>query len=179
MSNRRSHEVCGSCAASPRGGCCWIPEEDAQEYQFPMTLMDVARIVEATGLDPRAFSVRDRVSAEQLDDYAQFDGMERMCPVGIRHRLKLRKSGHCVFLEEGKGCSLGEAKPMVCKLFPFWVSKTGDLMWLSTPTSDGCMAMQLGKSQPHIIAHLLDVDLHDVYEWFAQLQQEIQMMYEE
>jgi len=42
--------------------------------------------------------------------------------------LKINKEG-CVFLKQGVGCTLSHERPLICKIFPFWVEEDGSLYY--------------------------------------------------
>lgn len=50
-------------------------------------------------------------------------------PWGGRHyRLQMRfVDGSCAALVPGKGCALGESRPLICKVWPFWWRSGSDL----------------------------------------------------
>ena len=66
------------------------------------------------------------LSEADLARAAKFVGMsraafERKYVYRTRNRMRLRvpRRAHCHFLYEG-GCSIHEAKPTQCRIFPFW-----------------------------------------------------------
>lgn len=44
---------------------------------------------------------------------------------GTNYELCIRRKpeGPCMFLIPGKGCTLGDRRPCICKVFPMWVSR--------------------------------------------------------
>jgi Fe-S-cluster containining protein len=35
--------------------------------------------------------------------------------------------GKCIFLDEDKTCKIYESRPLICRCFPFWIEKKGNL----------------------------------------------------
>ena len=92
MGRTITSEMCVKCA-----GCC---------SNFPFVVLstdEIGALSKFTGLDADAFFDSDRGSSP-------------------RRFLKHQKSGSCVFLREAAGnkvCSVYEARPSVCRSYPF------------------------------------------------------------
>ncbi len=44
----------------------------------------------------------------------------------------------CVFLEEDKTCKIYELRPLICRCYPFWIEREGDLfVFKATPDCPG------------------------------------------
>jgi Fe-S-cluster containining protein len=89
-----------------------------------LTIDDIKRI-ESLG-----YKLEDFVEPGQWYKY-EIEGTEHwwinsMTKVG-KKLLKLQVKDHddekCFFLEDGKGCVLGDKRPWHCKVYPFWVEK--------------------------------------------------------
>ncbi|MEM2273312.1 MAG: hypothetical protein QXX56_03740 [Candidatus Bathyarchaeia archaeon] len=47
---------------------------------------------------------------------------------GVYYRLQTRFiNGSCIALLSGKGCILGDYRPLICKVWPFWWKRRADL----------------------------------------------------
>jgi Fe-S-cluster containining protein len=109
--------VCARCASGEKGSknCCVEPFMDGSNG-FGLTITDVARVAEHTGLEPEEFCSLNAVNKEEYEDdpstYFQplvFDGKW----------LGMNGSGKCRFLGE-RGCTIFEARPRICRIYPFW-----------------------------------------------------------
>jgi len=91
-----------------------------------MTLADIERIV-GLGYRLQDFAVPYQYPAHLLEDNEPWWNESFASHDGKPYRIIIRKQpdGRCVFLDPGKGCTLGEHRPGVCKIFPFWVAPDG------------------------------------------------------
>jgi len=159
--------VCLRCSRHKDfGGCCSMDPTD-KDAQMPLSRSDIERIQEKTGLDPLDFAQVERISSQTKLDMMQISPyLGRMTPSNLRFKLKLSE-GTCVFLEDGKGCTLKEARPTVCKIFPFWPTDT-----LIT-TSQGCMALYEGGTKEGAM-DLLNMTPQQIAEYTDQYLAELQ-----
>jgi Fe-S-cluster containining protein len=89
------------------------------------TPWDVIRIVRATGQDPYEFL--DWVTHEDIDEISKNDPTWLECG-GDRYMMALRRHGdRCHFLDkETRYCTIYEARPILCRLYPFKVTEYAD-----------------------------------------------------
>ena len=146
-------EVCIQCSRlKGYGGCCRVPAS-ARDAQFPITLADTQKIQDHTGKSLSEFIEIDKVvPAIESGFYKLSPLLKDQIVDGYRIKLKLREDGNCVFLEDGKGCTLGENRPLVCKLFPFWPDENGNL---SPKLGSNCLAKDLADSNKSDILSML------------------------
>jgi Fe-S-cluster containining protein len=94
---------------------------DGGEQLATLTWADVDRISAATGRPARAFAEVEWLPEEEAQRYESrrplYAGYFARGPA----RLTLRRRAEaCVFLERGRGCSLGaDVRPTACLLYPF------------------------------------------------------------
>lgn len=130
--------VCSRCATAMGGVCCQLPK-DGQERLATLTLCDIARIREATGLPEHRFVEREEFDPAERLAFEEARPLYRGLFEGlVRHGLRARR-GACVLLEEGVGCQLSEAaRPLACLLYPFDLAADGRLTVVSAPH---CLAL--------------------------------------
>jgi len=90
------------------------------------TPWDVIRIARATGLRPRRFL--EFLTFDEVTDVAKSDPTWLECN-GQRYIMALRRDEEtgCHFLsQEDKRCAIYEARPLLCRLFPFQLHETRD-----------------------------------------------------
>lgn len=113
--------------------CCKIPRE--------VTLLDIKRIVEATGKAPEDF-----ISITTDKGY--------IIPFALK-----RRGGGCVFLGKNYRCVLHdtEAKPILCRMYPFMLHKIvyGDEPMLFINPVPDCPGY--GKGQAFTQKHLAEI----------------------
>ncbi len=111
---------------------------------FSLTRGEVAAMSAASGLSPDQFSVQDQADDAFLEFLAALHPAFLMTmPGGRRRRLIITPQGACLFLGP-QGCALPqEARPLYCRLYPFWINPHGRLMVLANPQ---CLAQQNARS---------------------------------
>ncbi len=57
-------------------------------------------------------------------------------------------NGDCIFLRKEKGCVLGENRPAVCKIYPFWVNEKGEIDYEDEEEKRYCFLGKRGYSVP-------------------------------
>ena len=116
-----TQHVCLTCSRLQHT-CC------TNGYQVPLTKSDVERIV-ALGHPLASFAKAAEYLPEDLDEdepeftasMAVVDG--RYYRAGTQHDA----DGACVFLKKGVGCTLGDKRPTICKMYPFWADDDGSI----------------------------------------------------
>ena len=61
----------------------------------------------------------ERMAMSMLMPVKDFIALYIKCDGGRMH-IPTRYGSRCPFLQEGKGCSIYEARPTQCRTFPFW-----------------------------------------------------------
>lgn len=142
--------LCALCHQEGRG-CCQASAE-GQASMFGLTRGEVALIGEVSGLKPEQFSVTDQATPEFLDFLDAIHPLFRQTmPGGRRRRLKLDEAYACVFLSP-QGCDLPTpARPLYCRLYPFWLNPHGRLMVLR---SERCLAQERARSWREVMLRL-------------------------
>jgi hypothetical protein len=119
------------------GECC-------KRYAIPVTPADIRQIIKFTGLNPRAFLaliLPDDSVMKTYEDYPKIRLED-----GDSFVLVLSEKGDsCMFLENNR-CSIYEARPMVCRPFPFQYSaKKGGEIGFSVNEEAHTFCRGLGK----------------------------------
>ncbi len=115
--------ICARCAAREKGcmDCCTEPFVEG-DNGFVITFSDIARISASTGLAPEEFC-----SVNRLDEAGLAESAEDFLP-GLHHKgvwLGMKGEGKCFFLGE-RGCRIFGARPMMCRVHPFWFETASD-----------------------------------------------------
>ena len=153
--------ACARCSRALGRSCC---EVDPSERLATLTWVDVDRICAATSLAPRAFAELEWLSPEEARDCEArrplYGGYFARGPARLTLR---RRRDACVFLERGRGCSLGASvRPTACLLYPFelwpdgsWslqVERFGSLEAARLAVGSGCLAVEEAESMDAVLA---------------------------
>ena len=167
--------ICAQCHGQGAGCCRQGPL--GAEKMFGLTEGEIEIMSQASGLAPDQFVVRDQASPQFLEF------VERIHPIflstmpgGRRLRLKVGPQGACSLLGE-QGCSLPwEARPLYCRLYPFWFTPQGQLMVLMSET---CLAQKGARSWRDVLANLGESEkrLRELFEQLRQLAHQHQARY--
>jgi Fe-S-cluster containining protein len=154
--NQREILICAACHAKGLG-CCRLGAEGVTRM-FGLTRGEVDIMARASGLKPEEFVIADQVSSQFLTDLAAIHPVFlKTLPEGRRLRLKVEPDGSCVFLGP-KGCRLPmDARPLYCRLYPFWFTEDGRLMVL---ISKNCLAQKDARSWQEVLARLGETQDH-------------------
>ncbi len=103
------------------------------------TPWDVNRIVRETGADPLEFL--EFLTPDEITGVSRSDPAWLECG-GERYIMALKRDGHgCYFLKRGApGCRIYDARPFLCRLYPYAVHETreGDFQSFSLHKDVGC-----------------------------------------
>lgn len=133
MDEKEKH-ICARCAAKEKGcmDCCTEPFLD-EDSGFFLTFSDIIRISRHTGLAPEDFCSINMIDEARLkenpEDYSEelhYDG----------HWIGMKGDKKCMFLGK-EGCTIFEARPMICRIHPFWFEKEGDSIKTTLDRSPG------------------------------------------
>ncbi|MBU1040486.1 MAG: zinc/iron-chelating domain-containing protein [Proteobacteria bacterium] len=116
-------DACSRCAQSS-GTCCTL-SPGSEEFCFPLSGSE-RTAMQAAGATPEMFSSQAN-TAGFVDNLCRlFPGegekVRALFPTeGFHDRLAVSLTGECLLLGP-RGCSLPrEARPLYCRLFPFWI----------------------------------------------------------
>jgi len=144
--------VCARCAERS-GTCCSLTPGD-EEFCFPLSALERARM-EANGAGPGHF-VRQENTRGFVDNLCRlFPGEDaalrgQFPPDAAHDRLALAPAGECL-LRGPEGCILPqEARPLYCRLFPFWV-RGGRQMYFEFSQ---CQALLEGRGAAGLLRRL-------------------------
>ena len=142
--------VCAQCHEEGHG-CCVLGHAGA-EKQFGLTQVEINEMCRAGGLSPGDFLVEDIAPPEFLDYVDQIHPvLRKTMPGGRRQRLKVDAQGRCVLLGP-HGCGLPiAARPLYCRLYPFWFTPGGRLTVLISKT---CLAQKGALSWRDVLARM-------------------------
>ncbi len=146
---RDGEHICAACLRVNGAVCCEVVEG---EKLATLLEADIERIEEATGLARHRFVEREELDPAERLAYETVRPIYRGVFVGnVRHGLKARK-GSCVFLQNGRGCTLPpEARPLACRLYPLDFDLAGEVTLLDAPH---CLALELARGPRHLLSML-------------------------
>lgn len=58
---------------------------------------------------------------------------------------KKKADGSCFFLRDGAGCTLGNLRPPICKIYPYWVNDKNEIVY-EPEEKEYCYFGKLGMS---------------------------------
>lgn len=115
-----AQDVCLRCANTKTlQGCCKVLGDT--KNQLPVTMADIRRVSKYLGIPYNEVAELEVPAFEMLDNVPTSRRLFALSmSYDTKFRLKLDKDQQCVFLDDGEGCTLGDLKPLVCRVFPFW-----------------------------------------------------------
>ncbi len=159
--------VCARCAA--KGPTCCELTPGTEEVCFPVSDYERERIRECVP-DLGGFVMQPNTVVFIENLLRLFPDQRRavreIFPPGATHyRLEVDRFGKCVFLGS-EGCLIPqEARPLYCRLFPFWTDENGRITLLEI---ERCLAQQENKS-PGRLFTALDTSQSKVRELHSRL----------
>jgi Fe-S-cluster containining protein len=121
---------CLECAEQGRD-CC------REAHSKFLTLQDARRIAEYLGEDINSFAVYGGLKDEDREEYIYINKHQSYYyDLTLRDdrllQLKHKSDGSCMFQEPGGRCAIYQARPLICRTYPFWLSDDGEMIF------DGC-----------------------------------------
>lgn len=166
MHHFSEENICARCSKISRTCCRTRPENAAN--CFPLSgpeIEDLNR--DFTGEDP---VLRTKNSVEFIANLKKLipdkkQAIEEQFPENGTHpRLKTTADGSCLLLRD-RGCILPRrARPIFCRLYPFWVYK-GKITLFDDPD---CLALQEEK-QPRRVLSLLGTTGREVLDMYLEM----------
>ena len=150
--------VCARCAE--RSGTCCSLTPGEEEFCFPLSASERAAMT-AAGAGPEHFARQENTAAFADNLCRLFPGEEEriraLFPLAAAHdRLALSPAGECL-LRGSEGCVLPqEARPLYCRLFPFWV-RGGQRMYFEF---EECLALREGRGAAGLLRRLGITEAH-------------------
>lgn len=107
-------DVCLECSKKC-DGCCAVASS------VPVTIKDIKRI-ENLGYKKEYFLLPKKYSKKEIVGSEGWWVGSFININGEKYKLRLNVKGkRCIFLKDGKGCTLGKKRPFFCRIYPFWV----------------------------------------------------------
>ncbi len=106
------------CTFNNKSGFTFVGTNDAKKIKNK-TKKEYSEFLDYSPVPSNIVSVlkNDDPSLEGKLRYSQLDKENRLL------RLKTKKDGTCVFLDEKKRCTIYNIRPNICRIFPFWAMK--------------------------------------------------------
>lgn len=154
--------ICEECYNHPDyGGCC---SRSFGGVSLPLTPGDAARIAAATGLPQESFLDPVALQPEELELLAMIGepmGWLIQQTGGELRKLAINPyTQECIFLKNGVGCTLGELRPSICKLFPFFPTQSKD--------GSGSVELKLQMGGSCLAAHRAEMNQEKTISLLAQ-----------
>jgi Fe-S-cluster containining protein len=135
--------VCARCAI--KGPTCCKTTASADDFCFPVSEREERLILMHAGEGTVCTAVNSALFLQRIRSLFPKERREAAAvfpPNGSHRRLVLTGEGKCVLLTP-EGCLLPrEARPLYCRLFPFWVVDER----LALLSHDGCLAQEECRS---------------------------------
>ena len=148
----KTSRVCALCAEESLTCCQLNPGQE--EFCFPLSGLEVALLEKHFAKTDGCFVSMDNSHCLHPGPYAAIplqrkEILQQRFPLGSSHlRLATDAEGKCVFLG-GMGCCLsGDHRPLICRLFPFWI--VGDQFYIFE--YENCLQFRRAQSFPEILA---------------------------
>ena len=99
----------------------------------PITIADIDRII-SLGYKLEDFAEPGEWEDEELEGNEDWWVNSVVEVDGTKYKIHLKEANgneddeKCIFLHEGEGCVLGDKRPYLCKLYPFWI-EDGELVY--------------------------------------------------
>jgi Fe-S-cluster containining protein len=76
-----------------------------------------------------------------LEGYLRYSLLDKM---GRLLRLKTKRDGRCIFLNDDKKCEIYDIRPNICKIYPFWAVRLIDdsIKVIAHDPESGCPALE-------------------------------------
>jgi Fe-S-cluster containining protein len=104
--------------------CCTF-----HEHYIPLTIDDIKKI-ESKGFNINDFLTLVAFDEEQLEDDWWKELMIKIDDTYFMTCLKSNNSDLvCMMLENNKGCVLKEDRPLICKIYPFWIDDNNKIIF--------------------------------------------------
>lgn len=102
-------EFCKKCDAN----CC-------KNWTIFVTILDIKRISQYTGLKPKDFSEFSPIAEWEKRKYSLKGKNHIYGFLKDEKILQIKKNKEKCFFLKGKACSIYPVRPTICKLYPFW-----------------------------------------------------------
>lgn len=156
-------DACRRCAE--RSGTCCALTPGQEEFCFPLSASE-RTAMEAAGAEASMFIAQDNTPAFVDNISRLFPGedahIRALFPAGGSHdRLAILPTGECMMLGP-EGCRLPrEARPLYCRLFPFWI-RSGRQMYFEFTD---CQALRESRGGAALLRRLgmTETEVFDMY----------------
>ena len=109
---------------------CKKVQDNCCRLTVQLTFADIQKI-EEIGYNLADFAILKEYKKDEVVDYDDWwkDSLIEIDGSFYKIVIKKDKLGDCYFLRDEKGCLLGQNRPNVCKIFPFWVDKEDNVVY--------------------------------------------------
>ncbi len=161
---------------------CCTAESKGEGIAF-LTLRDAERVKKATGMKISEFAdVFEFEDEEEVERYLKSEHHGDRLFGGLAHELQMlslkskKNSATCTFLRKNKMCSIYEARPMICRMFPLWFNRErGKIKFTKhndgPPKDEACPVLKKNPTSKEVMG-LMNVD-KKMYELAEQYYQEM------
>lgn len=154
-----TQDACLRCA-SAGDTCC-------MDMCAPLSVSDIERIC-ALGNNLEDFAELHDYSDDNDPEHEDWWRESMVEHGGRKYKIitKTKENSHCFFLIPGKGCALGDKRPLTCKMYPYWISADG----LITYGDTDCFLVKCGTVPTEGISMITETPdtLTDYYKLIAE-----------
>jgi len=121
-------KFCSMCWNDKDAFCCYY-DDDSVGF-ITVGIKSAIKIKDKTGLEYSDFLVFSKLPDSMIEECRNdVDGSEgklrsEMFVDGKILRLKTKHDHTCVFLDGNHKCSIHKFRPLICRVYPFWYSKS-------------------------------------------------------
>jgi Fe-S-cluster containining protein len=139
-----TNNFCLNCSKI-QNTCCTF-----HDHYIPVTIEEI-EIIKKQGYEIYDFLTVVAFDEEQLIDEDSW-WKECMAKIdGIYFMICLKSQDeklNCVMLKDNKGCILGDKRPNICKIYPFWIHQDGKI---NVSANDYCPMIKEKKTKEEIL----------------------------
>ncbi|MFA6427177.1 MAG: YkgJ family cysteine cluster protein [Candidatus Magasanikbacteria bacterium] len=165
MADTITFNKCLECKKINKVSCCegWL--------KFPLMIEDINTIT-SLGYQIQDFVIAGEYKLESMhDDEAWWkNSLIKIGKNFFKTNIKKNKNGDCIFLSDGHGCTLRDNRPLVCKIYPFWVDEKGEVVYEPGEEAD-CLMGQSGISVWEALK-LVEEDNKTIQNYFSKIKKD-------
>lgn len=111
-----------------------------------LAIEDVDKII-SLGFKLKDFAIAGEYDKEKIKNDEDWWKNNMIIKDGRIYKLNMKKKndGSCYFLKDGKGCVLNESRPYICKIYPFWMNSSDEIIF-EPGEEDYCFIIRNGAA---------------------------------
>jgi len=128
-----------------------------------LTLKDAQRISEFLNVEINRFALYGELHDKDKEEYIfihkhQSYYYDLTLRDGRLLQLTDKRDGSCFFQEENGYCRIYQARPLICRTYPFWLSDSGEVIFDGCSSDCPIVCDVTGNNEPEDVTKLEDED---------------------